>query len=83
MHLAGGVGTPVVAVFGPTAQQFGFYPFRMQSEVLAHALSCRPCTAQGGERCPQGHFRCMLDTPPAAVLAAVQRLLSSSSSPTQ
>jgi lipopolysaccharide heptosyltransferase II len=76
MHLAGGVGAPVVAIFGPTVEEFGFYPFRMQSEVLSHQLYCRPCTAMGGKRCPEGHFRCMMETPPAAVLAAVQRLMS-------
>lgn len=76
MHLAGGVGAPVVAIFGPTVEEFGFYPFRANSIVLAHELYCRPCTAMGGAHCPEGHFRCMLETTPAVVLDAVQRLLS-------
>lgn len=78
MHLAAGVGTPLVAVFGPTVEEFGFYPFRARAEVLEHSLYCRPCTAIGGERCPQGHFRCMLDTSSQMTLAAVRRLLAQS-----
>jgi lipopolysaccharide heptosyltransferase II len=75
MHLAGGVGAPVVAIFGPTVEEFGFYPFRSKHIVLAHSLYCRPCTAMGSARCPEGHFRCMLETAPAAVREAVHRLL--------
>lgn len=26
MHLAGGVGTPVIALFGPTTRAWGFFP---------------------------------------------------------
>lgn len=74
MHMATAVGTPVVALFGPTVRQFGFYPYRAPHEVLEQALSCRPCTAWGGERCPLGHHRCLVDTTPAAVLAAAERL---------
>ena len=77
MHLAYGVGIPVVAIFGPTVEEFGFYPFRAESMVLDHPLYCRPCTAIGGKRCPEGHFRCMLETSPPAVLASVRKLLGS------
>ncbi len=27
MHMATGVGTPVVALFGPTVEAFGFFPY--------------------------------------------------------
>ncbi len=74
MHLAAGVGTPVAAIFGPTVEEFGFYPYRARAEVLEHGLYCRPCTAIGSEHCPEGHFRCMLETSSLMVLAAVKRL---------
>ncbi len=74
MHMATAVGTPVVALFGPTVRQFGFYPYQAPHEVLEQSLACRPCTAWGGERCPLGHHRCLVDTTPAAVLAAAGRL---------
>ena len=34
MHMAGAVGTPVVAIFGPTTRQLGFFPFRSRSVII-------------------------------------------------
>ena len=74
MHMATGVGTPVVALFGPTVRQFGFFPYRARAEVLERTLDCRPCSAMGGARCPMGHHRCLLDIGPQDVVSAVNRL---------
>jgi len=76
MHMATGVGTPVVALFGPTVGQFGFFPYRARSIVLERALECRPCSATGTAACPLGHHRCLADITPAEVAAAVQRLVA-------
>jgi len=75
MHLAAGVKTPLVAIFGPTVEPFGFYPYRTRAEVLDHELPCRPCRALGGAKCPKRHFRCMLETLPADVWAAMNRVM--------
>jgi heptosyltransferase-2 len=72
MHMAAAVGTPVVAVFGPTVTRFGFRPAGVEHRVLETELSCRPCSVHGTSSCPQGHFRCMLEVTPAAVEAAVR-----------
>jgi heptosyltransferase-2 len=74
MHLATAVGTPVVALFGPTATAFGYAPYRGSSVVLELSLPCRPCTAFGGAHCPMGHHRCMIDLHPTRVAAALERL---------
>lgn len=58
MHIATAVGTPVVAIFGPTVQEFGFSPLG-KSVVVEKGLKCRPCSLHGSERCPKGHFECM------------------------
>jgi heptosyltransferase-2 len=76
MHMATGVGTPVVALFGPTVRQFGFFPYSGPSVVLERPLACRPCSAMGSSRCPMGHHRCLLDIAPADVAAAVERLVA-------
>lgn len=76
MHLATGVGTRVVALFGPTVEPFGFFPYRSRSIVLERDLSCRPCSAMGTERCPLGHHRCLEDVLPDEVAAAVRRLVA-------
>ena len=74
MHMATGVGTPVVALFGPTVRQFGFFPYRGRAEVLERPLDCRPCSVMGGARCPMGHHRCLADIGPDDVMGAVARL---------
>src|SRR5438874_10849554 len=76
MHMATGVGTPVVALFGPTVGQFGFFPYRARAAVLERALDCRPCSATGTAACPLGHHRCLADITPEGVAAAVERLLA-------
>jgi len=76
MHMATGVGTPVVALFGPTVRAFGFFPYHARATVLAQDLQCPPCSTMGTARCPLGHHRCLVDLLPAQVAAAVERLVA-------
>jgi lipopolysaccharide heptosyltransferase II len=73
MHMATAVGTPVVSLFGPTVEAFGFFPYTRQASVLELPLPCRPCTTQGSSRCPLGHHRCMIDIQPAVVYETLRR----------
>lgn len=78
MHLASAMGTPTVAIFGPTVPDFGFGPLAPRSVVVGHdALPCRPCDRHGPHRCPLGHHRCMRDLPPDLVADRVRALLLS------
>jgi lipopolysaccharide heptosyltransferase II len=72
MHMATGVGTPVVALYGPTVEPFGFFPYSRRATVLELALSCRPCSSQGSPHCPLGHHRCMLEIRPDLVYDSVK-----------
>ena len=74
MHLASGVRTPVVALFGPTSRAWGFYPTGPLDMVLERDLKCRPCSLHGARNCVRG-FECMAGTSPEAVLRAVQDIL--------
>lgn len=76
MHMATGVGTPVVALFGPTVRPFGFFPYAPAAEVLETDLACRPCSAMGGQVCPRGHHRCMKEITPASVFDALRRSIA-------
>ncbi len=77
MHMATGVGTPVVALFGPTVRQFGFFPYRAaRSSVVELPLGCRPCSAQGGPSCPLGHHRCLRAIAPETVYETLCRVLA-------
>lgn len=75
MHMATAVGTPVVALFGPTVEAFGFFPYTRKARVLELPLPCRPCSSQGGPRCPLGHHRCLVDIGPGIAHEALGRSL--------
>ncbi len=73
LHLATAMGTPVVAVFGPTIPEFGFGPVRETDvSVGLVGLACRPCSDHGPPACPLGHHRCMRELSVDRVLAAIE-----------
>ncbi|MBN1446877.1 MAG: lipopolysaccharide heptosyltransferase II [Bacteroidetes bacterium] len=60
MHMATAVGKPVVAVFGSTVREFGFFPYHTTAAVVeVDGLPCRPCTHIGRADCPRRHFACL------------------------
>ncbi|NOY76435.1 MAG: lipopolysaccharide heptosyltransferase II [Calditrichaeota bacterium] len=72
MHMASAFSKPVVALFGPTVKEFGFFPFRTPHAVLEKDLECRPCSFHGTDNCPLEHFQCMRTILPEEVLNAVR-----------
>ncbi len=73
VHLATAVGTPVLALFGPTSvTRWGPPP---PGRALSLGLPCAPCSNHGGDYCPEGHHRCLGDLAPEAVLAAARDML--------
>lgn len=77
MHIAAARKRPVVALFGPTVKEFGFFPFGTRSTVVeVDGLSCRPCSHIGLPACPQGHFRCMKEIASRRVIDAATALLT-------
>src|SRR6267154_1371145 len=75
LHLATAMGTPIVALFGPTVTEFGFGPLRPGDVALGiDELPCRPCSPHGPPQCPLGHHRCMREITVEAVLAAIEEI---------
>jgi ADP-heptose:LPS heptosyltransferase len=71
-HLAEAVGTPVVALFGPTVPAFGFAPRLPASTAVEVPLPCRPCSLHGGARCPLEHHDCLSGLLPERVLTVLR-----------
>ena len=70
MHLAAALGTPVAALFGPTAP-WRTGPFGDGHQVVRLGLPCSPCFKR---QCPSP--RCLNDLFPAMVEAACEKILS-------
>ena len=77
IHIASAFKKPfIVALFGPTVEKFGFFPWSKNSYVFEnHSLKCRPCAIHGGDKCPKGHFKCMLDIRPDEVIKKIKELI--------
>jgi heptosyltransferase-2 len=77
MHMAAALGTPMVALMGPTVRAFGLYPYNARrATVLERNLPCRPCSADGGTVCPLGHKSCLDEIRPETVFSALCRTLA-------
>jgi len=73
LHFAQAVGTPTVAIFGPTIPAFGFGPRGPRDVAVGmDGLECRPCSAHGPAACPLGHHLCMRSLRVEDVLHAVE-----------
>ncbi len=76
LHIARALGVPVVALFGPTAEDR--HHFEPRDRVLSATIDCRPCSPHGHRRCPLGHHRCMTTLSADEVIDAIQSILDSS-----
>lgn len=75
LHLATAVGTPVVALFGPTVAGFGFAPRGPADVLLQRAMGCRPCHLHGEPTCRLGHHGCLEELLPEQAMEAVRQIL--------
>jgi heptosyltransferase-2 len=71
LHVAEAVGTPVLAFFGPTVKEFGYFPLLPASGVLEIPLDCRPCSRNGKRPCHRQDLACLVGIP---VVEAHRRL---------
>jgi len=75
MHIAAAVGTPVVALFGPTdPRRTG--PYGSGHLVLTHAVECSPCFSRDCTRAVR--LECLTAVRPEQVVRAVQQQLERS-----
>jgi heptosyltransferase III len=73
MHLAAAMGTPTVALFGPTSED-EWAPWNVEQRIVTSTHSCRPCRVDG---CGGGKVsECLTLLPVDAVHAAARELLA-------
>jgi heptosyltransferase-3 len=74
MHIAAAVGTPVIALFGPTEESL-WGPFGSEHIVISKNLSCKPCKKGMCDGIPLRE--CMTAIKPDDVKKAISRVLKS------
>ena len=73
MHIASALKKKVVAIFGSTTEELGFFPYTTNSLIVQNEnLKCRPCSHVGLHKCPKKHFKCMKDIKAQQVIEAVE-----------
>lgn len=72
MHMAAAVGTPCIALFGPSSDK-SWHPWQVPHRVISSPFSCRPCGLDG---CGNGKVSdCLQAIPPSEVIDAALALM--------
>ena len=67
-HLSSAVGTPVLAIFGPTHPALGFAPRGLFDKVIEVEEYCRPCSLHGDKPCFRSERFCLNRISPERVI---------------
>jgi ADP-heptose:LPS heptosyltransferase len=76
MHVAAALKHPkLYTIWGSTHPGLGFTPYQTPFTAIENTnLACRPCSTQGSNVCPLGHFNCMNSLDLSAIKNAAQAL---------
>ncbi|RME26659.1 MAG: HAD-IIIA family hydrolase, partial [Candidatus Zixiibacteriota bacterium] len=75
-HLSSAVGTPTLALFGPTHPALGFAPRGLFDEVIQVDESCRPCSLHGEKPCYRKEQYCCTRITPDEVAERAIRVMT-------
>jgi heptosyltransferase-2 len=74
-HLASAVGTPIVALFGPTHPILGFAPLGDHSDFYTIDEYCSPCSLHGDRRCHRSERFCFTKMQVDTIIAKLKTLV--------
>jgi len=80
MHMAAAFKVPTMVFWGSTAKELGMYPYYGDNhpvksvDIVNKEINCSPCSKIGKEKCPKGHFKCMLELKKEDILEGLKLL---------
>jgi ADP-heptose:LPS heptosyltransferase len=80
MHIAAAYQVPTMVFWGSTAYELGMYPYYGQNHAIESVhivnkdINCSPCSKIGKDRCPKGHFKCMMELNDDDILKGLESL---------
>ena len=76
LHVAAALKHPkLFTIWGGTHPGLGFTPYHTPFTAIENTeLTCRPCSTQGSNVCPLGHFNCMNSLDLSVIKSAAQAL---------
>ena len=80
MHIAGALGLPIVAIFGPTNETY-VHPWKTRYKIVHTGIECRPCFVYSPKpltcyrKDPAEHFICIRNIEVEQVFGAVKQLM--------
>ncbi|MEA1981275.1 MAG: HAD-IIIA family hydrolase [candidate division Zixibacteria bacterium] len=75
-HLSSAVGTPNIALFGPTHPALGFAPRGLNDIVLEVNEYCRPCSRHGKRKCKRDQQYCFTKIEPQQIVENANKILN-------
>lgn len=83
MHIAAAFNKTIISLWGNTIPRFGMYPYFAEdpsrrnpsnkSMMFGVYLKCRPCSKIGFDKCPKGHFDCMMKQDTDSIVEAINQ----------
>lgn len=78
-HMGIFTNTPILTIYCSTIPEFGFYPFREVDRIAqVENLYCKPCGIHGHIKCPEKHYKCMIDLKPEVIYKKVIEMVGTS-----
>jgi len=75
MHVAGALDVPLVALFGPTHPDLGFWPGYRSGRFIHSGADCSPCSLHGSSPCKKQNRMCMDDISLEEVLKTLYEIM--------
>ena len=76
LHVAESLGTPILMIYGPTSEFFGFRPHLKSSRYMSVPLWCKPCSTTGKRKCFRKEAYCLTGITPEKVHQELNQMLA-------